>query len=140
MIRRLFIGLLLLFLASCQQEDKKVFLLFEESEGIGQYSPIVLKGVQIGKVLDVELTKDDKVIAYVELKESVDLPKDSQFEIQRQDLFNKAIYVSTGNSSEVIQTGDTIHGITTIDVRDQISCSSPRPAIFNEIKEMLKNN
>lgn len=58
MIRRSFIGLLLLFIASCQQEDKKVFLLFEESEGIGQYSPVMLNGVQIGKVLDVELTKD----------------------------------------------------------------------------------
>lgn len=122
MIRRSFIGLLLLFIASCQQEDKKVFLLFEESEGIGQYSPVMLNGVQIGKVLDVELTKD------------------CQFEIQRQDLFNKAIYVSLGNSSQLIQTGDTIQGITTIDVRDQIPCSSPRPAIFDEIKEMLKNN
>lgn len=112
----------MLFIASCQQEDKKVFLLFEESEGIGQYSPVMLNGVQIGKVLDVELTKD------------------CQFEIQRQDLFNKAIYVSLGNSSQLIQTGDTIQGITTIDVRDQIPCSSPRPAIFDEIKEMLKNN
>ncbi|NVK66753.1 MAG: MCE family protein [Flavobacteriales bacterium] len=140
MIRHLFIALLLLFLSSCQKEDKEVFLLFEESEGIGQHSPIMLKGVQIGKVLNIELTSEYKVIAYVELNESVDLPKDSQFEIQRQDLFNKAIYVSPGNSSHLIQSGDTIQGITTIDVRDLTPCSSPRPAVFDEIKEMLKNN
>ena len=140
MIRRSFIGLLILFLSSCQKEDKKVFLLFEESEGIGQYSPIILKGVQIGKVLDVELTKGYKVIAYVELKESVDLPKDSQFEIQRQDLFNKAIYVSPGNSSQLIQTGDTIQGKITIDVLDSIPGTATKPEIFDEIKEMLKNN
>ncbi|MDG1330811.1 MAG: MlaD family protein [Crocinitomicaceae bacterium] len=134
-----FIGFLLLLLASCQRDDKVVYILFFDSEGLSEGQDVLLNGVSVGKVLDVDLTDKNEVISTVELSESVDFPKDTQFEIQSQDVFTKIILVTLGESETMIQTGDTIQGIMTIDPLDLMPPEHGKPKLLDEVKEMLKN-
>lgn len=135
-----FFGLLLLFLGSCKPEEKIVYITFDHSEGIGKDHQVLLNGVSVGTVLNVDITKDYKVLVSFKLLDSLDLPKDSQFEIQSQNLFTKAIYVTLGDSESFIKKGDTIQGIKRrIDVQKQIECTNDPPAFLDEIKEMLRN-
>lgn len=134
-----FLGVLLLLFASCQQEEKIVFIQFDDSEGIHKGHPVLLNGVSVGTVLDMAITKNYKVIASVHLSDSIDFPKDSQFEIQRQDLFTKAIYMTLGKSDVFIKNGDTIQGVRNMDVLKQTPCTKEPPAFLDEIKEMLRN-
>jgi ABC-type transporter Mla subunit MlaD len=136
----LLFGLLLLLLGSCKPEEKIVYITFDHSEGIGKNHQVLLNGVSVGTVLDVGITKDYKVLVSVQLLDSLDLPKDSQFEIQSQDFFTKAIYVTLGESKYFIKKGDTIQGIRRrIDVQKQIEGINSSPAFLDEIKEMLRN-
>ncbi len=134
-----FLGVLLLLFASCQQEEKIVFIQFDDSEGIHKDRPVLLNGVSVGTVLDIGITKDYKVLASVHLSDSLDFPRDSQFEIQRQNLFTKAIYVTIGVSESFIKKGDTIQGTMTKDLQIQVPCTKETPAFLDEIKEMLRN-
>lgn len=100
----------------------------------------MLHGASVGVVKEVELTEDYEVIVSLRLSESVDFPVDTRFEIKRQNLTSKGVHVTLGKSETSLQHGDTIYGISSFDPRQQLPCSSPRPAIFNEIKELLQNN
>ena len=135
-----YIGFLMFLFCSCQQEKKVVFIQFDNSEGIGENQQVLLNGVSVGTVLDVTITKDFKVIASVHLSDSLDFPDDSIFEIQRKDLFTKAIYMTLGESETFLKKGDTIQGIRSFDVLDQIPGINDPPALFEELKEVLRNN
>ena len=132
------IGFLLLFLTSCQDEEKVVHILFDDSEGLSEGQQVLLNGVSVGTVLDVDIAEDYRVITSVELSNSQDFPKDSQFEIQSQDLFTKVIFVTLGESETLINNGDTIQGILT-DFPHQTPHDTHSPEFVKDIKEMLKN-
>ena len=136
------LGILLLFFSSCQQEEKVVFIQFDDSEGIHKNHQVLLNGVSVGTVLDVDvdITEDYQVLATVHLSDSIDFPNDSQFEIQRQDLFTKAIYVKLGKSEIFLINGDTIQGIRrSLDVPKQTPHTADPIPLLDEIKEMLRN-
>lgn len=131
------IATLFLVFASCQREEKSVFIEFDHSEGLKTKNDVLLNGVSVGTVLDISISKDYTVIATVRLSDSVDFPKDSGFEIQSQDLFTKMIFVTPGKSKSFLKNGDTIQGLRRLD--PQNSNESPSPKLLNDIKEMLKN-
>lgn len=130
---------LLLLFASCQREEKVIYLRFDNSEGLQEKNHVLLNGVKVGEVLSVDITKDYLVLATVRLSDSLDFPKDTRFEIQSQDLFTKMIFVTPGDSKSFLENGDTIPGVSSIDLRDQIPCSNPPPKIIDDLKEMLRN-
>lgn len=139
MRRFVIIGLLFSMLVACENDETVVYILFDNSEGLSTGNDVLLNGVRVGKVLDVDLTKDNEVITTVELTSSTDFPTGSLFEIQSKDLFTKCIHVTLSDSKSMIHSGDTIQGVLTIDPIQQIPCSTPKPKIFNDVKEMLKN-
>jgi len=135
-----YIGLVLTLFVSCQENEKVVYILFDNSEGLNIGSDVMLNGVSVGKVLEVELTKDNEVLTSVELSKDVDFPKGSAFEIQSKDLFTKIIHITLNDSDIMIESGDTIGGIRSIDLIDQVSCGTNKPPkIIDEVREMLKN-
>lgn len=130
-------GLLFMIFASCQREEKIVFIEFDHSEGIKTKDQVLLNGASVGTVLDVDITKDYKVITTVQLSDSVDFPKDTYFEIQSQDLFTNKIFVTLGEWKTFLKNGDTIQGLRRVHPQD--ACESPPPKLLDDIKEMLKN-
>jgi ABC-type transporter Mla subunit MlaD len=133
------IGFFLFLLTSCQDEEKIVYILFDNSEGLNTDNKVVLNGVNVGDVIDIDVTKDYEVLATVQLSKSLDFPKDTQFEIQSQDLFTKMIHVTIGDSKTLIDNGDTIQGMMTINPVDQVSGGRERNKLLDDVKEMLKN-
>jgi ABC-type transporter Mla subunit MlaD len=116
-----------------------VYILFDNSEGLNTDNKVVLNGVNVGDVIDIDVTKDYEVLATVQLSKSLDFPKDTQFEIQSQDLFTKMIHVTIGDSKTLIDNGDTIQGMMTINPVDQVSGGRERNKLLDDVKEMLKN-
>jgi ABC-type transporter Mla subunit MlaD len=133
------IGFLFLLLTSCQGEEKVVHILFDDSEGLSDGQQVLLNGVSVGTLLDVDIAEDYQVITSVELSGSHDFPKDSQFEIQSQDLFTKMIFVTLGESETLIKNGDTIQGVRRINTESQVSGGDGSPKLLDDVKEMLKN-
>lgn len=133
------VGFLLLLFASCQNEEKVVYILFDNSEGLNTDHKVLLNGVSVGDVVDVDITKDYQVLATVELSNSQDFPEDTQFEIQSKDLFTKMIFVTLGDSKTFIESGDTIQGTMRINPIEQVSGGRETPTLLDDIKEMLKN-
>lgn len=131
--------MLFLVFASCQREEKSVYIEFEHSEGLKTKNDVLLNGVSVGTVLDISISKDYTVIATVRLSDSVDFPKDSGFEIQSQDLFTKMIFVTPGKSKSFLKNGDTIQGIPSVNIFEQNSREDSPPAVFKDLKEILKN-
>ena len=132
-----FIATLFLVFASCQREEKSVFIEFDHSEGLKTKNDVLLNGVSVGTVLDIGISKDYTVIATVHLSDSVDFLNDSGFENQSQDLFTKMIFVTPGKSKSFLKNGDTLQGISSLG--KQNSCEDDPSKLLNEIKEMLKN-
>ena len=134
-----FFGLIVLLFASCGKEEKIVFIKFDDSEGIKTKDHVLLNGVSVGTILDIDIAKDYKVITKVRLSDSLDFPKDTQFEIQSQDVFTKVIVVTLGKWETNFKTGDTIQGISWSEDRRQNSHDKKPPKLLNDLKEMLKN-
>ena len=74
------------------------------------------------------------MITSVELSGSHDFPKDSQFEIQSQDLFTKMIFVTLGESETLIKNGDTIQGVRRINTESQVSGGDGSPKLLDDVK------
>ena len=134
-----YFGFLLLIFTSCQNEEKIVYIRFDQSEGLSVGHPVLLNGVSVGSVLDVDIANDDyHVLAAVRLSDSLDFPKDTQFEIQSQDLFTKMIFVTIGESEKFLKNGDTIQGVLqTYPLQTPHHTRSPK--LLKDVKEMLKN-
>ncbi len=135
----LYIAFLLTVHASCQKDEKIVYILFDNSEGLSTGSDVMLNGVSVGKVLEIDLNENNEVLTRVELSKTVDFTYGSAFEIQSKDLFTKIIHVTLNDRGNSIKNGDTIQGIRTINPIDPISCSREKPKILEDVKEMLKN-
>ena len=133
------IAILILLFASCQREEKVVFIKFTNSEGLRVDDNLLLNGVKVGTVLDVDINEDYQVLASVRLSDSLDFPKDSGFEIQSQDLFTKIIFVTIGQSKTFLENGDTIQGLSRLDLEKQTPHDTEAPKILDDLKEMFKN-
>lgn len=133
-----YIGFLVTLLVSCQEEEKVVYILFDNSEGLSTGSDVVLNGVSVGKVLEIDLSPNNEVLTRVELSKTVDFTYGSAFEIQSKDLFTKIIHVTLNDSGKSIEHGDTIQGIFH-DNPLQTPHDTRYPDFINDAKEMLKN-
>ena len=83
---------------------------FENVEGVGAGSDIMLGGIKIGSVRNVTIDNDDfKAILAVDLNKDIKLPKDSRFAVSTSGLLGgKYIAVSPGGDEENLKNGDTV--------------------------------
>ena len=133
----IFLGLLLLLFGSCTPEKKVIYIKFEHSQGLHAKHQLILKGVKVGEVINVDLTSDYKVVASVRILDSVKLPNDSQFTIGNTDLFTKAIIVEEGKSKVFLQRGDTVQGAITVDLLKNFDFQDSNP--LEGLNKLLQN-
>jgi ABC-type transporter Mla subunit MlaD len=114
-LRRNFIFVIILtFLFSCsRQENLKLFIVFDNVDGLTTKSEIKLHGLNIGRVTQLQLLRD-KVLVSVILNDTIKLSKTSQFLIQGSDFIGpKFIEVlPDGSAQNFITSGDTIVGVS----------------------------
>lgn len=84
---------------------------YAEVSGIEQASPVVIRGVKVGSVVDIELdpTKEEGVKLTLVVSNKYDLPVDSKAKLFSDGLMGgKAIAIEYGTATEYLEDGDQI--------------------------------
>ncbi len=89
----------------------KVVTQVEDAGGIRQGDPIQMRGVNIGRISDFEMTPDGMVDITMEIEGEWDIPEDSRTEMGGAGLFGgRTLQVIRGESGEYLEAGDRIPG------------------------------
>jgi ABC-type transporter Mla subunit MlaD len=105
------LNLLLVFLLfSCESEENSLLIVFENANGLKEGNPVLIRGIQIGKVSKISLNKQYKINVEIILNDTIQLPKDSKFTIGSKDLFTRAILVLPGKMKSYLSSSDIIIG------------------------------
>ncbi len=88
----------------------KLYLIFDNVDGLTTKSEIKINGFTVGSIDKIELYKT-KVLVGVTINRSITIPKHSVFELQNADLLgNKIINIKLDNSTAKYYNNDTIEG------------------------------
>lgn len=91
------------------KKEKYVYAVFEDIQGLGKSNPVVINGLQIGHIADMDGGKLLKrIIVTVELTKDVLIPKNSLAVINPSLLGSVSLEIKLGNASDYLQTGDTL--------------------------------
>jgi phospholipid/cholesterol/gamma-HCH transport system substrate-binding protein len=87
-----------------------VKLVSSSAEGLGIGSPVVLSGVQIGKVSKIDLSEDGKnAIITLQIRGGVRITKDAKFQLKMKGVLgDRIISIEQGESQEALKDGDVI--------------------------------
>ena len=95
--------------SSCSKNEKSVFLIADNVEGLTTKADVSINGFEIGQVKEIKLDKNGKVIIELGLHKEIKIPTDSKFEIENRGLLGtKGISISLGKSKTYFSLNDTI--------------------------------
>jgi phospholipid/cholesterol/gamma-HCH transport system substrate-binding protein len=85
-------------------------LVSSSAEGLGVGSPVVLSGVQIGKISKIDLSEDGKnAIITLQIKGGVKIRKDAKFQLKMKGVLgDRFVSIEQGESQEILKDGDVI--------------------------------
>jgi phospholipid/cholesterol/gamma-HCH transport system substrate-binding protein len=114
------------------QKKSTNYVVFSKTEGLNISDPIKINGLRVGAVeamteKDADLTG---IIVSFHLIRELNIPKDSYCKISSSPLGSGAILITLGNSTEFLKDGDTIKGIDSKSMMENIS-ESINPTIEN---------
>ncbi len=105
-------------LTSCSN-NRQINLIFDNSTGLTNESPVLVNGFQIGEINRLELSNDQRTLVTVYLTEEIEIPNDSRFKIEKTSLLGDAsINVEMGKSKTHLTLHDTVHGTYSIEPTD----------------------
>ncbi len=91
------------------KKEKYVYAVFEDIQGLGNSNPVVINGLQIGHVANLDGGKLIKrIIVTVELTKDVLIPNNSLAVINPSLLGGVSLEIKLGNSNKYLKTGDTL--------------------------------
>ncbi|MEG1934747.1 MAG: MlaD family protein, partial [Rikenellaceae bacterium] len=102
--------------------NNEYYAYYEKSENIEISSPILIRGIKVGSVTNVEIsTIQSKVKMTLAIKKKYKLPIDSEAEITNKSMLGgKAIVIKVGGSSEVLKKQSEIKGVIDNNMSEQI--------------------
>ncbi len=85
-------------------------IVSSSAEGLGVGSPVVLSGVQIGKVSKMDLSEDGRnAIITLQIKGGVKITKDAKFQLKMKGVLgDRFVSIEQGGSQEALKDGDVI--------------------------------
>ena len=97
------------------QKKATMFVTFEKVEGLNIADAIKINGLRVGSVEALEEKDADlsTVVVAFHLTRVINIPKDSYGKIVATPLGTTAIVITMGESKTYLQNGDTLTGITT---------------------------
>ncbi|MEZ5082395.1 MAG: MlaD family protein [Bacteroidales bacterium] len=105
--------------------NERVFkAVYEDIAGLERANPIVINGVNVGQVRNIEFTKDGEANVVIEIvvKDNIDIPANSTAKIISSDLLgSKAVLINLGNSSELAISGDTLAAELEISIKEEVN-------------------
>jgi phospholipid/cholesterol/gamma-HCH transport system substrate-binding protein len=95
------------------KKETKIYAVYEDIQGLNKSNPVVINGLQVGTVANLEPTKDvRRIVVTVHMTRDVVIPKNSLAVINPNLLGSTSLEIKLGNSKIYLQNGDTL--ITTL--------------------------
>jgi phospholipid/cholesterol/gamma-HCH transport system substrate-binding protein len=129
---RLFSFVFLILTIGCE-DNSKLKIEFEDVSGLKKQSPVIIDGLKVGFVKDLELQTNSKIVVEIQFDKEVKISQDAKFTINSIDLLGeKGITVEKGKSPESIDYQKVQQGQTK---ESQI----PESSILRNLKEFISN-
>jgi len=95
--------------SSCSDNKFQIFFEAENTNGLIEGNDVILKGVTIGEIININLNKANNINIIVEFDKLKSFPIDSKFIIESSDLFGtKVISLELGSDNEIIKNREII--------------------------------
>lgn len=86
-----------------------VYAGFDEIGGLKPRAPVVIAGVKVGQVTDIVLNDDFRARVTLDVKNGIELPKDTSASIVTSGLLgDQYISLQVGGDDHMLKSGDTI--------------------------------
>ncbi len=104
---------------------KEFIVYYDSTQGLGVGTSVIYNGLRIGQLSSIDITSDGKRMeARFEVASSLDIPKDSKFQIQSELLGGQKVRLLLGVSNVYAEDGDTLMGTYASDqfsaINDQV--------------------
>ncbi|MDP4292352.1 MAG: MlaD family protein [Bacteroidota bacterium] len=104
--------------------SRKIYAVYPRVNGLMRSNPVMINGLNVGKVSDIIFKNDTSKMLVVEMSITHDLPipKNSVAQIYNADLLgSKAVEIILGNSKEYVKNQDTILSGSKASLEDEVS-------------------
>lgn len=99
----------------------QIYAIFPKVVGLNAGNQIVIRGVKVGTVGEVQLTADDSVKVVLNIEKQFFIPKGSSAKVEALDLLGtKAVVITRGDGIEEVEYGARIKGKYEESVMDQL--------------------
>ncbi len=105
-------------------ENRNYYALYDNVDGLGEATPVMVKGYKVGQVTEIRLIPErGNMILVTMLIDNPDLqiPKDAKARIYSADLFTKAIEIRDGTSEVMAQPGDTLLSDIQASIQEEVN-------------------
>lgn len=101
--------------------DDEFYAVYDEIDGLTVSKPVYVNGFQVGRVSQLSLTPEGKIIAEFQIDPDYRIPKNTKAQLENTDLLGgKAVIFYLGDSPEYAADGDTIAGTNQSGLMDQL--------------------
>jgi len=120
------------------KKENDIYAVFEDAQGLVKSNPVVINGVQVGRIEDLDGGKDMKrILVTVSLKKDVNIPNNSLAVINPNLLGSPTLEIQLGNSDTLLKKGDTLLTTMTGGAFDQ-ALKLINPVLY-EVKNAVKS-
>jgi phospholipid/cholesterol/gamma-HCH transport system substrate-binding protein len=90
---------------------KEFIVYYDSTQGLGVGTSVIYNGLRIGQLSSIDITDDGlRMEARFEVASSLEIPKDSKFQIQSELLGGQKVRLILGGSKRFAEDGDTLIG------------------------------
>ena len=109
-MRLISVTILAVILFSCKNDNQsRLTLLFDNGEGLQTGSEVYLRGIKVGEVTHIDFLQN-KIVTDIRLEDSVRIPVNSRFIINRSVFNHHHITIEPSNYTSFLTSKDTIIG------------------------------
>jgi len=101
--------------------ENEFYAIYSRVDGLTVSKPVLVNGYQIGRVSDLTLQADGRILVQFKIDPEYGIPKNTIAKLESTDLLGgKAIVFELGNGSEFASDGDTLNANIKQDLMDQV--------------------
>src|SRR6185312_3392628 len=91
------------------KKQRFIYAVYQDVQGLKKSNPVVINGLQIGRIENLDGGKDmKKIVVTVSLTKDVNIPKNSLAIINPNLLGSPSLEIQLGNAQAYLQNGDTL--------------------------------
>ena len=91
------------------KKQNRLYAVYENVQGLSKSNPVVINGLQIGRIESLDGGKDMKsILVIVDLFKDVNIPENSLAVINPNLLGSPSMEIKLGNANRYLQSGDTL--------------------------------